>query len=121
MKHTHRIYRLDYGDGYPMGYGDWSLEPSLKAALDNFPESPERDNLEAWEYVQIVPMKSHKRYTIGNDGAQAWRHKETGYTVPDYCRQSGGCPEIWSRTRRKQLHIASNSPVWDYIVECGQH
>lgn len=112
----YRIYRLDYGDGHNMGYHTWELEPSLRMALKNFPQAPDRKDLGAWEYVQIVPMSSWNEYYCGNDGAQGWRHKKSGYTVPDYCRQTGGHPEVWTHTKRKQLTIREGSPVLDYIV-----
>lgn len=69
-----------------------------------------------YDYIQIVPLTSYRRFFLGNDGAQAFRHKATGWTIPDYCRQEGGCPEIWNRMNRKQVDLSVNSPVWSYLV-----
>lgn len=117
MSAGYRVYRLDYGDGYPMGFYNWELAPSLNAALANFPEATDRDDVNAWQYVQIVPLASWKAYSFGNDGTQAWRHKATGYTVPDYCRQTGGTPELWTHNKKRQLETTPDSPVWDYVIE----
>ena len=112
-----RCYRLDTGDGFPMGYHLWELGPSFRAAIRAFPEAPSRDNPNAWEYVQVVPLTSWHAYDCGNDGAQGWRHRATGYAIPDYCRQTGGCPEVWTHTTRRQLTILEDSPILRYLAE----
>jgi hypothetical protein len=104
------------------GYGHQSneFEESLEAALEQYPSAPDRDNPAAWEYVQLIPLDSWRgSWYMGNDGTQAWRHRKTGLTIPDYCRQTNGCPEIWNRANmegRKQLTIAPHSPALDYLV-----
>lgn len=92
------------------------FEASMEAFADQAPSTDPED----YDYVQVVPIRSYRAWRCGNDGAQGFRHRETGWTIPDHCRQSGGCPEMWHRSRRWQREIASNSPILDgYICEWG--
>jgi hypothetical protein len=111
-----RIYKLNEKDDC-LGYGHETNErqPGFRAAVRHFPNAPDRYDHLAWDYVQIVTVASWKEFSCGNDGAQGWRHQKTGYTIPDYCRLQGGCPEIWTHNRRRQLEISDDSPVVDYV------
>jgi len=105
-----RIFKIDYfGGGY--SEKEW-FDLGLEAFIDEAPSSDLRD----YDYIQIIPLSSYKRHFFSNDGTQAFRHRETGWTMPDYCRQRGGCPEMWERSRRRNLEISEGSPVWDFIV-----
>jgi hypothetical protein len=73
-------------------------------------------SFEDYDYVQIVPLASWTRYSSGNDGAQGWRHKQTGWTIPDFCRQSQGYPEMWFKGKWPKLAIAENSPVLACLI-----
>lgn len=78
-----------------------------------FAEYPE------WDFVLVIPWISVRSYWAGNDGMQAWRHRRTGYTIPDHCRQTGGCPEIWNASEvkgKKELEISNLSEVEEYVV-----
>jgi len=86
---------------------------SIAGFLDSIPSVSPKD----YDYIQIVPMTHWRAYYSGNAGTQAFRHKATGWAIPDCCRQRGGCPEMWHRGRKRQLDIAEDSPVWSYIVE----
>jgi hypothetical protein len=72
---------------------------------------------ENYDYIVIIRLDEYRRYPFGNCGcSQGYRHKHTGWTIPDYCRQSGGCPEIWHKTKRRQLEVSEDSPILDYIT-----
>ena len=88
------------------------FKKSLEAFADEAPSIDPAD----YDYVQITPMDHYKGYYCGNGGAQGFRHKATGWTFPDWCRQTGGHPEMWTTTKRHQLTISDDSPIWDYIV-----
>lgn len=108
-------------DGNPMGHQSWEREASFRAAVRAFAgRVPDADDHTAWDYIQIVPVRSLDAYRSGNDGAQGWRHRETGITIPDYCRQTGGTPELWTREnwieQDRAVTIADGSPVLDYII-----
>jgi len=120
MSATLTIWRLDTEDGFPMGYSEWTVKESFAAAIEAFPDAPNQNDPSAWEYVQVVSAVNIIQYYCGNDGAQGWRHIETGYTIPDYCRQTGGCPEIWTRENALQqanIVISNDSPILDFLVE----
>lgn len=72
-----------------------------------------------WDYVLVVPLSSVKQFWCGNDGMQAWRHRRTGYVVPDRCRQEGGCPEMWNTSEvkgKRELEIKNLVEVTAYVV-----
>lgn len=114
-------YKLPTENGYPMGWYVWDVGDSFRHAILAFADvAPDPQDYEKWEFIQIVPKESLELYPFGNNGAQAWRHIETGYAIPDYCRQTGGCPEIWTREEMEwstKVEIAADSPIFDYIVE----
>ena len=72
-----------------------------------------------WDYVLVVPWYSVKMYWCNNDGMQAWRHRRTGYVVPDHCRQTGGCPELWNTDDvkgKRELLISNPVEITEYLV-----
>jgi len=99
-------------DDCSWGKAGW-FEASIEAYLDQAPSIKMSD----YDYIQIVPLSNYKQFPFGNDGAQAFRERETGWTFPDHCRQVGGCPEIWHTSKKHNLSISTDSPVWDYILE----
>lgn len=94
-----------------------SWENWFSVSLAAFAEEAPSIDPNEYDYIQIIPMSHYHRYWNGNSGAQAFRHKESGWTFPDHCRQRGGCPEMWTRTRRWQLNISCDSPIWGYVVD----
>jgi hypothetical protein len=75
--------------------------------------------MDDWDFVLVVPLISVREYWCGNDGMQAWRHKKTGYVVPDHCRQTGGCPEVWNKEDvrgKKELEIRNLAEVEEFVV-----
>lgn len=116
-----KAWRLPTEDGNPMGYSVWKVSPSFAAAVGAYLDrAPDVEDHTAWEYIQIVPINSLEKWWKGNDGAQAWRHIETGYTIPDFCRQTAGYPEVWTRADAEgaeEVEISEDSPVWRYIIE----
>ena len=107
-----RCYQIndDLGCG---GYSaaDW-FAMSLARYISVAPSHDFRD----YDYVQLVPLTSWHEYRTGNDGAQGFRHRMTGWAFPDHCRQAGGTPEVWRRCRRWQMDIDPCSPILQYIV-----
>lgn len=72
-----------------------------------------------WDFVLVAPLTSVRSYHAGNDGMQAWRHRRTGFTIPDHCRQTGGCPEMWSSgdvKGKRELKISNLHDVEDFVV-----
>lgn len=104
-----RVYQIN-DQWQDHSWPDW-FERSIEQFASVAPSLEPED----YDYVQIVDRESYDHYYIGNDGAQAFRHKATGWTFPDFCRQSHGCPELWQRSRRRQLHISKDSPVLGYL------
>lgn len=100
------------------GHESNDRETAFKAALVRVPDVPGEFTLkhEDWDYVYVVRRRSYRKYWSGNDGSQGWRHRETGYTIPDFCRLTGGCPDMWHRTRRRQLTVREDSPILNYLV-----
>ena len=107
---TVRTFKIEAGGG---GYSaeEW-FDESIRAFRDVAPST----RLEDYDYVQLVPLSSYRRYFSGNDGAQGWRHRTSGWTIPDYCRQAGGRPEIWTKTRKHNLEVSDGSPVLDFLI-----
>ena len=105
----YRVYQInDQWEDH--SWEDW-FEVSIAAFEDDAPSLNRAD----YDYVWIIPIASYRNFWIGNDGAQGFRHRATGWTFPNWCRQSGGCPEIRQRSRRRQLSISNDSPVLRYI------
>ena len=72
-----------------------------------------------WDFVLVTPLISVQSYWAGNDGMQAWRHRKTGYTIPDHCRQTGGCPEVWSMwdvKGKKERIIQNLHQIEPYVI-----
>ena len=104
-----RCYQInDQWEDHP--WDNW-FEASMEAFAD---EAPSLDPDE-YDFVQIIAAESYKAWRLGNDGSQGFRHRATGLTFPDHCRQRGGCPGMWQRSKRRQLDIAPDSPILDYI------
>jgi hypothetical protein len=79
----------------------------------------ELDRKRNWDFVLVVPWISVRQFWCGNDGMTAWRHRASGYVVPDHCRQTGGCPELWNSSDvkgRRELLIKNLAEVEPYIV-----
>ncbi|MCA9912405.1 MAG: hypothetical protein KC496_03615 [Anaerolineae bacterium] len=116
MKHKYRVFQDTHSEG------SYTNQQYFKRSMAAFRrKAPDPNDLSKWQYVTIIPMKSYRSSYCGNDGAQGYRHRETGYTIPDLCRQHGGQPEVWSQGRRRQLTIAPDSPILDgYILDYSQ-
>lgn len=72
-----------------------------------------------WDFVLVVPWISVRQFWCGNDGMTAWRHRSFGYVVPDHCRQTGGCPELWNASEvkgKRELPIANLAEVEPFVV-----
>lgn len=72
-----------------------------------------------WDFVLVVPWISVRSYWSSNDGMQAWRHRKTGYVVPDHCRQTGGCPEVWTSGDihgKRELRISNLEEIEELVV-----
>jgi len=110
LKRDVRVYKISSSGGY--SDREW-FEKSIVSFKSTAPSA----RFEDYEYVQVVPMASWKKFPSGNDGSQGWRHKATGYTIPDYCRQTQGCPDMWYKGRYKQLLIAENSPILHCLIK----
>jgi len=104
-----RAFKIDVEGGYSAK--EW-FEMSIRAFKDIAPSL----EFEDFDFVQLVPRCSYRRYFSGNDGAQGWRHRRSGWTIPDYCRQVGGCPEMWTRTKKRNLEIPGASPILCYML-----
>ena len=105
-----RVYKISYSGGY--SEQEW-FEMSLTAYAHDAPSARRED----YDYVQVVPIDSWKSFPSSNDGSQGWRHKTTGWTIPDYCRQYGGSPDVWSKDHHyRQLKISADSPVLDHLI-----
>lgn len=113
-------WTLPTEDGSPMGHEVHLVETSFKAAIEDFTfGAPDPDDFTAWEYVQAVDQRSLDAWWSGNNGSQGWWHKKTGYTIPDFCRQQGGCPDVWTRQQLEvsdQVIVAHGSPIVDYMI-----
>ena len=105
-----RVYKIPSDDGQ-YSEQEW-FKLSIKAYAQNAPSTRLKD----YDYVQVVPMSLWKSFPSGNDGSQGWRHKTTGWTIPDYCRQTGGYPEVWSKSNYRQLAISEDSPILDHLI-----
>jgi len=96
---------------------EWQLPEELKV----YAEKGTWDNAVSkdWDFVLVIPLESVRKYWSGNDGMQAWRHRRTGYVVPDHCRQTGGCPEVWNSSDvkgRRELEIANLEEIEEFVV-----
>jgi len=81
--------------------------------------NPEVTNYDHWDFVLVIPWISVRSYWSGNDGMQAWRNRRTGQVIPDHCRQTGGCPEIWNAADvkgKKELAVANLAEVEAFVV-----
>lgn len=99
----------------------FKTEEWFSQSLENWPLPMGLINykIEEWDFVLVVPLISVQQYWCGNDGMQAWRHKKTGYVVPDHCRQTGGCPEVWNTSDvkgKRELEIRNLAEVEDLVV-----
>lgn len=105
-----RAFQIDFSEA------SYSLKEWFRLSMLAFKRQAPSLDLADYDYVQLIPLKSYRAYFSGNDGAQGFRHKVTGWTIPDYCRQSDGYPEIWSKTHARQLDISEESPIWRYLI-----
>lgn len=105
-----RAFKIDFGEG-SYSSREW-FKMSIRAFRDEAPSL----KFEDYDYVQLVPIASYRSYYSGNDGSQGWRHRKSGWTIPDYCRQRGGRPEIWTKTNKRNLEISPISPIWNYLT-----
>lgn len=72
-----------------------------------------------WDFVLVVPLISVRRFWCANDGMTAWRRRQCGYTIPDHCRQTGGCPEVWNSDDvkgKRELLIANPAEIEEFVV-----
>jgi len=82
-------------------------------------DNPLVTNYKEWDFVLVIPLISVRSYWAGNDGMQAWRHRRTGQLIPDHCRQTGGCPEMWNASDvkgKRELEISNLREVEEYVV-----
>lgn|GEM_PF-5122285 len=71
-----------------------------------------------WRFVLLAPLKSVLEFWASNDGLTGWMHT-SGYLIPDHCRQTGGCPEVWNAEEfkgKKELRIANLAEIEEYVV-----
>jgi len=112
---NYRCYQINDEEPLPGDDGDPTgtyFEHSILAHANTAPSLSRSD----YDYIVIINRDEYKLYPFGNQRcSQGYRHKPTGWTFPDLCRQQGGCPEIWNRSTRKQLTVAPNSPIFDYF------
>ena len=94
----------------------WTAEEWFRASIKQFTQEAPSTKLRDYDYVQVIDGRDYRRFSCGNSGSQGFRHKQTGWTIPDYCRQTGGYPEIWTKTKRKQLPISEDTPIIDYLI-----
>jgi hypothetical protein len=81
--------------------------------------NPVATSYKEWDFVLVIPLISVRSYWAGNDGMQAWRNRKTGQLIPDHCRQTGGCPEVWNSSDvrgKKELEISNLQEVEEYVV-----
>ena len=93
---------------------EWCLR-----SLTGVGHDPKTIKRKEWDYVLVAPIKSVRDFWCSNDGMQAWRNKISGYVVPDHCRQTGGCPEIWNTEdvkRKRELRIVNLAEIEEYVV-----
>jgi hypothetical protein len=119
-----RIYRInDHRDFFAREeWKPWFLKAIQTAKKQGFRPPQSRKGvylLRDWDYIQVVPMEDWRTLWSGNAGMQGWRHKQTGYTIPDYCRLSRGTPEMWEKERhkyRRQVIITNLRKNRPYII-----
>jgi len=105
-----RVFKIE-----PNG-GSYTPKEWFAMSIEAFGDIAPSTRFEDYDYVQLVPQSSYDLYFSGNDGTQAWRHRKSGWTIPDYCRQVSGYPEMWNKTRKKNLEISKDSPVFDFLI-----
>jgi hypothetical protein len=103
-----RVYKIEFSGGY-------SVEEWFKLSIKDFKRKAPSTVMDDYDYVQVVPLSSWHKFWQGNDGSQGWRYKKTGWTIPDYCRQRNGCPEVWTKSNYRQLDIAEDSPIFKFL------
>ena len=111
---THDWFMESIG-GWQMPNGFFGFELSIYMEKGSWDRWVRRD----WDFVLVAPLISVRTFWAGNDGMQAWRHRRSGYVVPDHCRQTGGCPEIWNSSDikgKRELKIANLGEVESYVV-----
>lgn len=90
-------------------------------SLQSWPHqsAPRSTDYREWDFLLVVPLKSVREFWASNDGMQAWGHRPTGYVVPDHCRQTAGCPEVWNADDvkgKKEWKISNLSEIEEYII-----
>lgn len=85
-------------------------------SIDAFTKIAPSTQPEEYDYVNVIEPIEYNRYPSGNmQCAQGYRHRCTGWTFPDLCRQHNGCPEIWHQSDQPQVEIADDSPILNCI------
>lgn len=105
-----RVFKIDADTG------NYTPEEWFNMSIKAFRTIAPSTRFEDYDYVQLVPRSSYSKYCSGNDGAQGWRHRKSGWTIPDYCRQINGYPEMWVTTRKRNLEISKDSPALDFLI-----
>lgn len=111
----------DFGsaDWFASSISGWPQHNALVDTYLHLLDRGDRAAMRDWDFVLVVPWISVRDFWSANDGMQAWRHKRTGYVVPDHCRQTGGCPEVWNSSNlkgQKELKILNLEEIEEYVV-----
>jgi hypothetical protein len=79
--------------------------------------------LKDWIFVLVAPLASVQQFWCGNDGLTGWMRNQDqefgGYLIPDHCRQTGGCPEVWNVSEvkgKRELPIMNLTEIEDLVV-----
>jgi hypothetical protein len=94
----------------------WGMLEWFQASIEPFKDDAPSTEPNDYDYIQVIPDESASAYPFGNDGAQGFRHRETGWTFPDHCRQNGGRPELWHQDDMNKPHLSINGPISSFIV-----
>lgn len=76
-----------------------------------------------WDFVLVAPLTSVRQFWCANDGLTGWMKKQRqdygGYLIPDHCRQTGGCPEVWNVSEikgKREMLIRNLDEIEDLVV-----
>lgn len=108
----YRTFQINDSQPEHLFNGQTYFAVSMQIFLHTAPSTQHNE----YDYINIVELTEYERYPFGNmQCAQGYRHRSTGWTFPDLCRQHNGCPEIWHQSDQPQLEIADDSPILDCI------